>query len=97
MYRLDRRHFIVNGIALLGAAPALAQPSGHAGHGQYEKLTEPGRIARPDLAAIQAVFDSPAPKAAQQGRWSAKADLPLPRSEMAWAAAHDGKMHIVGG
>ena len=69
----------------------------HAGHGQYEKLTEPGRIPRPELAAIQSVFDSPAPKAAQQGRWTPKADLPLPRSEMAWAAAHEGKMHIVGG
>ena len=97
MYRLDRRHFITSGIALLGAGPALAQHAGHAGHGQYEKLTEPGRIARPELAAVQAVFDSPAPKAAQQGRWSAKADLPLPRSEMAWATAHEGKMHIVGG
>ena len=97
MYRLDRRHFMVNGIALLGAGPALAQQSGHAGHGQYEKLTEPGRIPRPELAAIQSVFDSPAPKAAQQGRWTAKADLPLPRSEMAWVAAHEGKMHIVGG
>ena len=43
MYRLDRRRFIVNGIALLGAGPALAQQGGHAGHGQYEKLTEPGR------------------------------------------------------
>ena len=66
MYRLDRRHFIASGIALVGAGPALAQ---HAGHGQYEKLTEPGRIAAPELAAIQSVFDSPAPKAAQQGRW----------------------------
>ena len=94
MYRLNRRHFMAGGIALVGAEPALAQ---HAGHGQYEKLTEPGRIPRPELAAIQSVFDSPAPKAAQQGRWVPKADLPLPRSEMAWAAAHEGKMHIVGG
>jgi N-acetylneuraminic acid mutarotase len=97
MYRLDRRHFITSAIALVGAGPAFAQQSGHAGHGQYEKLTEPGRIPRPELAAIQSVFDSPAPKAAQPGRWMAKADLPLPRSEMAWAAAHEGKMHIVGG
>ncbi|MDQ8730567.1 kelch repeat-containing protein [Bradyrhizobium sp. LHD-71] len=97
MLRLDRRFVIANGFAFLGAAPALAQHAGHAGHGQYEKLTEPGRILRPELATIQSVFDSPAPKAAQQGRWMAKADLPLPRSEMAWGTAHEGKMHIVGG
>jgi hypothetical protein len=63
MYRLDRRHFIVSGIALVSAGPTLGQNAGHAGHGQYEKLTEPGRITRPELAAIQSVFDSPAPKA----------------------------------
>ena len=97
MYRLDRRQFIVSGIALVSAGPTLAQPTGHAGHGQYEKLTEPGRIPRPELAAIQSVFDSPAPKAAQQGRWMREGRLPLPRREMAWATAHEGKMHIVGG
>src|SRR4051794_4724207 len=30
MYRLDRRHFMIGGIALVGAGPARAQ---HAGHG----------------------------------------------------------------
>ncbi|MDO9062090.1 MAG: hypothetical protein Q7U92_24125 [Bradyrhizobium sp.] len=49
MYRLDRRHFIISGIALVGARPTLAQ---HAGPGQYEKLTAPGRImARSSIAA----------------------------------------------
>ncbi|WP_342362248.1 Kelch repeat-containing protein [Terrarubrum flagellatum] len=93
MLRLDRRLAIANGLALI-AAPAAAQ---HAGHGQYEKLTAPGRIERPEIATVQSVYDSVAPKAANPGRWIAKADLPLPRSEMAWATAFEGKMHIVGG
>jgi N-acetylneuraminic acid mutarotase len=63
----------------------------------YERLNAPGRIDRPELAAVQNVFDSPAPRAARMGRWSTKAPLPLPRSEMAWAAAMNGRMHLVGG
>ena len=39
---------------------------------------------------------SPAP-AGPPGRWEARAALPLPRSEMAWATAAQGRMHIVGG
>ena len=31
------------------------------------------------------------------GRWITRAALPLPRSEMAWATAARGRMHIVGG
>jgi N-acetylneuraminic acid mutarotase len=66
-------------------------------HGLYERLQKPGRIEKPELAALQNVFDSPAPKAANPGRWITRAPLPLPRSEMAWATAHAGRMHIVGG
>ncbi|WP_406857824.1 galactose oxidase [Alsobacter sp. KACC 23698] len=44
----------------------------------------------------QRVFDSPAPPG-PQGRWITRAPLPLPRSEMAWATAWDGRMHVVGG
>lgn len=73
-------------------AAALAQH-----HGLYEQLRQPGRIEKPELAALQNVFDSPASKAATPGRWHARAALPLPRSEMAWATAHAGRMHIVGG
>jgi N-acetylneuraminic acid mutarotase len=63
----------------------------------YEQLRQPGRMDKPDLAALQNVFDSPAPNAANPGRWAARAPLPLPRSEMAWATAHAGRMHVVGG
>ncbi|MET0540716.1 MAG: kelch repeat-containing protein [Variovorax sp.] len=49
----------------------------------------------PDQEA-QRVTDSPAP-AGPSGRWVARAALPIPRSEMAWATAAAGRMHVVGG
>ena len=97
MTSLNRRSFIAAGAAGL-AGTALAQQPGHEQHGgHYERLNQPGRIGKPELAASQNVFDSPAPKATSPGRWSTKALLPLPRSEMAWAAAYEDRMHIVGG
>ncbi len=94
MKNISRRAALsVAGAAL--AAPALAQ---HPHHGQmFERMNQPGRIDLPPLALEHAVYDSPAPKAAQQGKWAAKPPLPLPRTEMAWAAALDGKLHLVGG
>jgi hypothetical protein len=87
--------------ALLAAPALLAWPAGaqHHGHhqGQFERLNQPGRIGLPEIHAQQAVTDSPAPKAAQQGRWSPRAPLPVPRTEMAWAVAYRGRMHLVGG
>ena len=44
----------------------------------------------------QRVIDSPAPKG-PAGRWVTRAALPIPRSEMAWATAAQGRMHVVGG
>jgi N-acetylneuraminic acid mutarotase len=98
MTQPSRRRFLTGTAATLTAGPAIAQQPGHEHHGpQYERLNQPGRIQKPELAATQNVFDSPVPKAASPGRWSAKAPLPMPRSEMAWATAHEGRMHIVGG
>ncbi|HEX2547768.1 MAG TPA: kelch repeat-containing protein [Ramlibacter sp.] len=83
--------------ALVGCAQPAAQHP-HAMHGgMYERLNAPGRIDRPAEAVVQNVFDSPVPKAARMGRWVRKAPLPLPRSEMAWAVAMNGRMHLVGG
>jgi N-acetylneuraminic acid mutarotase len=80
------------------AAPALAQHAGHAGHVPlYERLNQPGRIELPDLALQQRVTDSPAPAAAVPGRWVERAPLPVPRTEMAWAAERGGRLHVVGG
>ncbi|MCW5752286.1 MAG: galactose oxidase [Alphaproteobacteria bacterium] len=95
---MNRRHFLAASMILLGAGRAHAQSFGHEGHGPlYESLREPGRIPRPEIAASQAVFDSPAPRAANPGRWIVRAPMPVPRSEMAWAASMDGRMHLVGG
>jgi N-acetylneuraminic acid mutarotase len=92
-----RRTFLASGLTLLPLAAAFAQV-GHGQHGGlYERLQQPGRIDKPEVAAAQNVFDSPAPRAANPGRWMTRAPLPLPRSEMAWAAAHAGRLHLVGG
>ena len=93
----SRRTFLASGLALFPLAAAFAQ-SGHGHHGGlYERLQQPGRIDKPEVASSQNVFDSPAPKAENPGRWMPKAPLPLPRSEMAWATEHAGRMHLVGG
>ena len=93
----SRRTFLATGLALVPLAAAFAQ-SGHEHHGGlYERLQQPGRVDKPDVAAVQNVFDSPAPKAENPGRWMAKAPLPLPRSEMAWATECTGRLHLVGG
>ena len=82
--------------------PAAGAP-GAAGGGQphhappFERLAQPGRVPLPDIHHEQKVLDGPAPKAANQGRWIARAELPLPRTEMAWAAELGGRMHVVGG
>lgn len=95
MGALDRRTLIAGGIATLVAPGAQAQ---HEQHGPlYERLNQPGRVGEPETAAMQRVYDSLAPKAAIQGRWVARQPLPLPRSEMAWATALKGQMHLVGG
>jgi N-acetylneuraminic acid mutarotase len=95
--RCTRRMFLVSGLALLPFAHARGQ-SDHGHHGGlYERLQQPGRIEKPEMASIQNVFDSPAPKAAIPGRWTTKAPLSLPRTEMAWATEHAGRMHLVGG
>lgn len=97
MEHLVRRRLVFGGAGALLLPGSWAQ-TGHGHHGgQYESLSQPGRIGLPELAATQHVFDSPAPRAARAGRWLAKAALPLPRSEMAWATEYAGRMHLVGG
>ncbi|MFN3656867.1 MAG: Kelch repeat-containing protein [Pseudolabrys sp.] len=91
---ITRRSFTA-GIALSLASPVLAQ---HAGHDPlYSGLRDPNLKDIPEEALSQRVYDSPAPKAANQGRWIARAPLPVPRSEMAWATVLDGRMHMIGG
>ena len=93
---VQRRLFIAGGLAF-ASTRVLAQ-GGHAHHGDaYERLQTPGRVGLPEIANQQRVYDSPAPKAASEGRWITRAALPLPRSEMAWATTYENRLHLVGG
>jgi len=94
---IDRRRFLLGGAAAVIASRVSAHGEPGAPGAQYESLTQPGRIGLPELAALQHVTDSPAPRATHLGRWVVRAPLPLPRSEMAWATEHAGRMHLVGG
>ncbi|WGF86639.1 Kelch repeat-containing protein [Marinivivus vitaminiproducens] len=60
----------------------------------YLRETETVRLTESQLA--QRFTASPAPSG-PPGRWEALAPLPLPRSEMAWATAAQGRMHMIGG
>lgn len=91
---LSRRRFLA-GMVVAAATPALAQQAGN--EPLYERLDKAGRIDLPAIAQQQRVFDSPAPRAENQGRWIARAPLPLPRSEMAWATVLAGRMRLIGG
>jgi hypothetical protein len=89
------RRLLLTGALSLAATSASAQHEHH--EGQFERLNAPGRVGLPDLHRQQAVTDSPAPPARVQGRWAPRAPLPIPRTEMAWAAEHRGRVHLVGG
>ena len=77
---MHRRHVITAAAASL-IAPAIARAQHHGHHqGQFERLNQPGRMGLPEIHAQQAVTDSPAPRAAQQGAWRPQAPLPVPRT-----------------
>ena len=104
---IDRRRVVAGGLAtVFMGGPALSQ---HAGHGAPAPLP-PAKPAADPFSLLQGgtphhltpeqeaqrVTASSAPPGAP-GRWISRAALPLPRSEMAWATAWAGRMHIVGG
>jgi hypothetical protein len=62
------------------AGPALAQTSHEHHGGLYEGLGQPGRMGLPEAVSQQRVYDSPAPKAENPGRWIERAPLPTARS-----------------
>jgi N-acetylneuraminic acid mutarotase len=72
----------------LSPAPSSSEPFAALRGGGPHHLT-------PDQEAQRFVASTAAP--GPPGRWVARAALPLPRSEMAWATAARGRMHIVGG
>jgi N-acetylneuraminic acid mutarotase len=61
-----------------------------------ERLREPGPVTLTEQQLAQRFTASPAP-AGPPGQWEARAHLPLARSEMAWATAARGRMHVIGG
>ena len=86
------------GIVLLLAAVALGVLVGFHYLARRRRSLAPGGVPdhlTPEQEA-QRVVDSPAPPG-PPGRWVPRAALPVPRSEMAWATALDGRMHVVGG
>ncbi|MDM0111308.1 kelch repeat-containing protein [Variovorax sp. J22R133] len=109
---MRRRTLVLSaGSAILGGCSNLRgsnSPSAdaHAGHGELPIApSSPQPYARlqggvphhltPEQES-QRKTDSPAPPG-PAGKWQSRAAMPLPRSEMAWATATAGRMHVVGG
>jgi hypothetical protein len=65
--------------------------------GLYANLKDPNISELPPDAFAQRFTFFSAPTADPAGRWTAAPPLPIPRSEMAWAAAEDNRMHVIGG
>jgi N-acetylneuraminic acid mutarotase len=107
---MQRRHLIVTAAGAALGLPALrAAGQGSAATPARPTLPEARPSAEPfhrlqggvphhltSEQEAQRVVASPAP-AGVPGRWRARAALPIPRSEMAWATAAAGRMHVVGG
>ena len=105
---MDRRRLLIGAGIVLAGREASAQ---HAGHPPTLAPNLPQAPSSPAPFTLlqggaphhlttdqeaQRVTASPAP-AGPAGRWEARAALPIPRSEMAWATGLAGRMHIVGG
>jgi hypothetical protein len=100
-----RRLLLVSGAAAVAGCATADPHRGHAAGALPEAAPSPTPYARlqggvphhltPEQES-QRVVESTAARGAP-GRWAARAAMPLPRSEMAWATATGGRMHVVGG
>lgn len=100
----NRRHVLIGGAVagILGMRAAQAQspplavapPSSE----PFARLRQGGAMTDHLMAdeTAERVTASPAPPG-PPGRWFARAPLPVPRSEMAWATGWAGRMHVIGG
>ena len=98
---MQRRTMLGAAAGLLGtAAGASAQQRPH--HGapipteRMAPLRGQGPVVLTPAQYAQRFVDSPAP-AGPPGRWVDRAPLPIPRTEMAWAAEAEGKLWVIGG
>lgn len=103
---MHRRGLLIGGASFaLGTAGASAQHAGQGAGGLPAAPPSPDPFAllrggtphhlTADEEAQRATESTASPGPA--GRWIARAALPIPRSEMAWATAWAGRMHVVGG
>jgi N-acetylneuraminic acid mutarotase len=97
---MNRRSLFAAGAGLL-AAPAIARAqTPHHGLQVPADQMRALRGATPqgltEAQLQQRIIASPAPAGAP-GRWEPRAPLPIPRTEMAWAAESGGRLHVIGG
>lgn len=102
MSNFDRRS-VLFGAAIMAAsagsaAAESALPPAAPSPQPYARLRSGGEMTDHLMPEEEAerVTDSTAP-AGPQGRWSSRAPLPIPRSEMAWGTAWAGRLHVIGG
>lgn len=99
---MNRRTILGGAAALLGGAGAARAQQAAPHHGlpipsdRMAPLRGAGPVTLTPAQYAQRFVDSPAP-AGPPGRWVERATLPLPRTEMAWAAEWDNKLHVIGG
>ncbi|WP_372619682.1 Kelch repeat-containing protein [Falsiroseomonas sp.] len=99
---MQRRMMLGAAAGLLGATAAPRAQTAMPHHGvpipsdQMAPLRGQGPVQLTPEQYSQRFVDSPAP-AGPPGRWVNRAPLPIPRTEMAWAAAWDNKLHVIGG
>jgi N-acetylneuraminic acid mutarotase len=97
---MNRRTMLGAAAGLLGATAANAQTRPHHGNpipaDQMAPLRGQGPAVITPEQYAQRFVDSTAP-AGPMGRWENRAPLPIPRTEMAWAAEAQGRLWVIGG